>query len=358
MRSRYWFIIPVILTLALILLHRQGLINAWQLPWKNVAFFLGGGGLFYGLLRFWSKWRSRRSCLAIILTAFLIVNAIAYLGAYTSTHFVATGQRGIGLPRSENTTTPRDRGLPYLTQKLSLNATEWLETWFIPAKQPQGTILLFPGNGGSKSQQLLPLAAVFHDWGYNTVLVDFRGLGGSSGHTTTIGFREAEDVIFAYQNVQQNHLEPPYILYGISMGSAAILKAQSQIQPDAIILELPFVRLVSSVKSRLKAFNIPGFPFAELLVFWGSIQHQFNGFTHNPVNYAKQVDTPTLILQGQQDRWTTIAEIQELLQNLRGSKKLAIFPTAAHELLITVDRIQWTQTVKQFLDMMIDKPRS
>lgn len=344
-----WLIL-ILLTFTLVLLHQLGWINPWQFPLKNAAFFFGGGGLLCWVMGGMSGARSRRAILAIILALLLVMNAIAYLGVYALTHFVEPGQGGIGIPRSQNIANPRDRGLPYLTQKLPLNATEWLETWFIPANNPQGTILLFPGNGGSKSQQLLPLAVVFHDWGYNALLVDFRGLGGSSGHTTTIGYREAEDVVLAYQTAIQQQLQPPYILYGISMGSAAILKAQGQIQPDAIILELPFARLVNSVRSRLKAYKIPSFPLAELMVFWGSFQHQFNGFSHNPIDYAKEVNIPTLILHGEQDRWTTLAEIEDIFNNLRGQKQRVTFPTAGHELLISVDKAKWTQTVRQFLN--------
>jgi hypothetical protein len=46
------------------------------------------------------------------------------------------------------------------------------------------------------------------------------------------------------------------------MGSAAILRAISvnKIKPDAVILELPFARLVNTIRSRLRCHNIPAFP--------------------------------------------------------------------------------------------------
>lgn len=98
----------------------------------------------------------------------------------------------------------------------------------------------------------------------------------------------------------------------------------------------------------MQARNIPSFPTAELLVFWGSIQQGFNGFAHNPITYSKQVNCPTLILQGKQDKWTDKTEIDELLDNLRGSKQLVIFPTAGHDLLVTVDKKHWQHSVEQF----------
>jgi uncharacterized protein len=39
----------------------------------------------------------------------------------------------------------------------------------------------------------------------------------------------------------------------------------------------------------VRALHIPPFPLAELIIFWGGVQHGFNAFAHNPVTYAAQV---------------------------------------------------------------------
>lgn len=332
--------------------HQIGLINAWQLPLKPIGVFLGGGGLACLIAAWISRKRRKQWILITVLIAVMGINVLAYLGAYTATHVKAPGQFGLGLPRPNNPRRPSDIGLNYVTQRLAINQAGWLESWFIPVQDssPQGTVLLFPGNGGSKGKQLLAPAQVFHDLGYDTLLVDFQGMGGSSGNTRTIGAQEAKEVALAMRDAQlkQQH---PIVLYGVSMGTAAILRAiaQDNIKPDAIILELPFARLLDAVKSRLRVFKIPTFPTAELLVFWGSVQHGFNGFAHNPVTDASQVRCPTLIFHGQQDQWTTMTEINELYRNLRSPKQLVIFPNARHHLLVTVDRERWSRSVEQFL---------
>jgi uncharacterized protein len=138
------------------------------------------------------------------------------------------------------------------------------------------------------------------------------------------------------------------------MGTAAILKAiaAKNVHTDGIILELSFARLLDALRSRLRAVSIPTFPLAELTVFWGGIQHGFNGFAHNPVDNAKLVECPTLILHGKLDKWTTGAEIEQIFKNLRGTKQLSIFPNAGHALLVTVDRHRWTQDLQKFLKMV------
>jgi alpha-beta hydrolase superfamily lysophospholipase len=285
----------------------------------------------------------------------LSLNAVASLGAYSLTHFRTPGQLGLGQPKLVSTKLPSDIGLSYTTQRIPVQPEEWLEAWYIPTQNAtaKGTVLLFPGNGGSKARQLLAPAQVFHNLGYDTLLIDFRGVGGSSGSTTTLGMREAEDVAIA-ANYAQNNFDSPVVLYGVSMGSAAILRAVAAegVQPDAIILELPFSTMLNAVRSRLREARAPTFPLAELAVFWGSVQHGFNGFAHNPVVYAKQVTVPTLILQGELDKWTTSKEIDRLFGNLGGEKRLAIFPNVGHNLLVTVDRELWQQENSQFLDKL------
>jgi uncharacterized protein len=281
------------------------------------------------------------------------VNAITAVAAYAMTHYRSLGQMGLGAAKPINSKLPTDVGLSYTTRKIDLPNRRWLETWQIPVQNAQsnGTVLLFPGSGSSKSPQLLAPAKAFNTLNYDAVLVDFEGVGGSSGNHKTIGMKESQDVATVFKEAQRLKLQRPIVLYGISMGSAAILRAiaLNKIQPDAVILELPFARFVDTVKSRFHVFKVPSFGLAELLVFWGSVQHGENGFTHNPMTYAQQVHCPTLVMQGERDGWTSVAEVRGLVKNLKGPAELVVFPKAGHQVLVTVDKVQWHQSVESLL---------
>jgi pimeloyl-ACP methyl ester carboxylesterase len=296
--------------------------------------------------------KGRRLFYKFLLAVFLLINILTFAGAYLLTHFSAPGYWGV-IPKPSNQLLPSDIGLRYVTQRIAIAPNEWLEAWFIPSQSPnpKGTVLLFPGNVGSKSKQLLAPTQVFHPLGYDALLVDFRGLGGSSGNTTTIGMKEAKDVALTVQYAQRANLKRPFILYGVSMGSAAILRAvdRENVKPTAVILELPFARFLDAIRSRLRAIRLPVFGIAELVVFWGSVQHQVNGFTHDPLTYAKSVRVPTLLLHGSLDIWTSVAEIEEIAKNLNGEKRVVLFPKAGHDLLVTVDKKTWSANVEQFL---------
>ena len=338
--------------IALLIPQTQGLFSTWTLPLGPIGAGLAGIGFIAFLVAGLMSRGSRAYILFFLAVVLILVNGLAYFGAYTLTHFNESILPGLAFaPKPENARKPSEFGLDYATERISINENEWLEAWRIPVySEPKGTVLLFPGNGGNKAHQLMIPAQVFHELGYHALMVDFRGQGGSSGNSTTLGMRESEDVAYAMQHAEALELPKPYVLYGVSLGSAAILKAiNSDLQPDAVVLELPFAYLMNAVKTRMRAQEFPTSGVAELLVFWGSIQHGQNGFFHNPVNYAKSVTIPAMILHGENDRWTTLSEIERIHQNLQGPKALAIFPGAGHELLVTVDRQSWTEQVGSFL---------
>jgi uncharacterized protein len=319
--------------------------------------------------------RNWRKLLVIWLAfAFFGFNAVAFMQARSMTHYVPSGQRtpppeqlsflaktwtiltGTTVPRPQNDHTPADVELPYETQEIIISESEFLEAWHIAAIGSQGIVLLFPGYAESK-ESLLPAALVFHEAGYDTMLVDFRGTGGSSGSDTTLGVREAEDVAYSLAYAKRIWPGRPIVLYGVSMGAAAVLRAiaTEAIQPDAVILESPFDSLLGTVGNRFNAMGLPAFPSAELLVFWGSVQQGFNGFTHNPADYARSVTCPTLLLHGDQDPRVTVEQNDAIFQNLAGPKQLVSFPGAGHETLVVDAPEAWEQYVTKFVHESIGK---
>ena len=58
------------------------------------------------------------------------------------------------------------------------------------------------------------------------------------------------------------------------MGAASVLRSVHScgVQPDAIIAESVFDRMLTTVRHRFELMGVPSFPCAELLVFWGGRQ--------------------------------------------------------------------------------------
>jgi pimeloyl-ACP methyl ester carboxylesterase len=198
-----------------------------------------------------------------------------------------------------------------------------LEAWDIPAGAERGVVVMFHGYAASRSA-MLGEARVLHDLGWRTVLVDHRGSGGSGGWVTTLGWREAEDVAAALDWARGEWPGAKLILFGQSMGAVAVLRAiaTKHIQPDGVIVECPFDTLLHAVGHRYNTMGMPAFPFAELLVFWGGLQHGFNGFAHQPVEYARSVRCPALVLDGERDLWVMPDEARRVAAAMSGQSHI------------------------------------
>jgi pimeloyl-ACP methyl ester carboxylesterase len=129
------------------------------------------------------------------------------------------------------------------------------------------------------------------------------------------------------------------------------MKATSdyQLSVTSIIIECPFSTMLQTVKNRFTAMGIPAFPMAHLLVFWGGVQNGFNAYAHNPVDYARKIKCPTLLLYGEKDKKVTMEETKSIFNNLAGQKSLVTFPFAGHENYLTKYKELWTITVDRFL---------
>ncbi len=319
------------------------------------------------LLRVVSKSPSH-TLILIGIFGIALFNVLAYNHAYAMLHFSQHGERtvkpetlswgqkiktllmGVNIPKPINDSTPDDLGLAYETHYFKVDDDIELEAWYMPHPQSKGTVLMFHGYAVSKSS-LLPEALAFNEMGYTTLLVDFRGSGGSNQSETSIGFFEANDVVAAVEYAQLRWPDNDLILYGQSMGGVAILRAiaEHEVKPDRIIVEAVFDRMLSTVENRFTSMGIPSFPGAQILVFWGGFINGHSGFRHNPVEYASKVLCPVLMLHGTYDERATLQQAQAVFEEVNGEKYFESFMDIGHESYLSVNPDQWKNIVEQFL---------
>jgi hypothetical protein len=296
-----------------------------------------------------------------LLALLLFLNFLAYRHAYAITHFARSPGpvsplrrallllRGVVHLRPAMAATPADVGLPSATHTFPGPAGP-LEGWHVPHAQSAGVVLLFHGYRACKAE-LLPEARAFHELGYDTFLVDFRGSGGSGGTRTTIGFREASDVARAADYARRQWPGRPLLLYGQSMGAAATLRALAVegVRADAAVLACPFGRLLRTVQARFRERGVPAFPYVHFVVFWGGWLHRFDGFAHDPQEYARRVTCPTLLLHGEADPQVSQAQMRVIHDNLGGAKRLHVFDGLEHESFVQKRPDEWKAVVGRFL---------
>ncbi|MGY3090403.1 alpha-beta hydrolase superfamily lysophospholipase [Hymenobacter sp. UYAg731] len=311
--------------------------------------------------------RRRRWLLLLFLAAFGAMNAVAFFHAWRFTHFsndpglhspnpeqLGPGQKiwllltGIRNPKPFNGPKP---SFPVETIIIA-SPNGPLEAWYArpDSSQAHGTVALFHGYTSSKSH-LTHEAGYFRRLGYNVLLVDQAGNGNSAGFRTTVGYREADDVAATVRYLRTRHPADSLILYGISMGAVAILRAEAElgIRPTANILECPYGNMRQTAYNRFESMHVPGFPMADLLVFWGGVQNGFWAFGLNAEHYASQIHTPTLLLWGTADPRVTRAETDAIFAHLAGPKARHDFPGVGHEPYWKRYSMDWEQQTRAFL---------
>lgn len=306
----------------------------------------------------------RRNIFGLAVLAIVVLNIVAFFHAYKFTHFsdgnktrtnpkeltffgkLETLAFGVDNPRPMNTNKP---ARPFKTLVIP-HETDTIECWYVPVESSKGSVLIFHGYAGNKSQ-MVKESNQFNKLGFTTILVDFLGSGGSTGNRTTIGFYESDQVKTVFDFVR-NEGEEPIIMFGTSMGAVAIMKAiyDHNLEPESIILECPFGDMLETVQARFRIMKAPVFPMSHLLTFWGGFQNGFNAFAHNPGEYAKQITVRTMLLYGMKDDRVSLEETELIFENLAGPKELKRYPEAGHESILMKYRREWIQSMQTFLE--------
>ena len=306
--------------------------------------------------------------IGILLVAFVAVNVFAYQHAYAMMNFSDQGVRAIKLEdmslgqklealllgvnpsRPSADIAPAALGEHCASVRIAEPGSPSIGAWHCAVDDNQRLVVLFHGYLMSKSS-LMAEARAFMQAGFSVLLVDFRGSWESSEAYTTIGYLEADDVAVVLRYARQHFAPEKVVLYGQSMGAVAVLRAihSHAIKVDVVIVEAVFDRLLNTIKNRFDVLGVPSFPAAHILVFWGGVQAGFNGFSHNPADYAQAVSMPILFLHGEQDNRATLQDAYHVFEAVQAPKHFSVFPDTVHESHLARHPEKWKSEVTQFL---------
>lgn len=97
-------------------------------------------------------------------------------------------------------------------------------------------------------------------------------------------------------------------------------------------------------------------PALPLLLFWGGVQQGFDAFAHDPVDYARSVESPTLLISGADDPLVTADETRAIFERLPGPKSLTLCSGVRHGSCLRTGGDQWQRSVNEFLSRHVPKP--
>jgi uncharacterized protein len=302
----------------------------------------------------------------VLLVQLILINISAAFHAYRITHyydddrvrnlpassgkiFLRTWRLMVGkkLPKSVIQYYPPG---PYDTVQLITHNGKKIEGWWMKADSSVGTVILFHGLTSNKGN-LLAEAYEFLSMGYNTLLIDVRAHGNSSGIASSIGVKEGEEVKMAFDFVKAKG-EKNIVLWGMSMGAVIITRAVYEygISPQKIILEMPFARLQAHIRAKARILGFPDEPFGFFVTLWAGLGQGYWGFGHKTTKYVKAVTCPVLLQWGERDEYVLKSETETIFKNIASrDKSLVVYQEAGHQSLLGADEEKWKKTIGDFL---------
>ena len=305
----------------------------------------------------------------VLLVQFILINICASLYAYKLTHvyddpalrnskpakniLIKTWRLFTG-PRQSKSVITEIPAFPFDTVTLKTAKGILIDAWYSKTDAAsKGTVILFHGITANKGM-IINEAAEFRYQGYDVMLVDYRAHGNSSGHTTTIGIRESEELKLAFDYIVAKGVKTIF-LWGNSMGAVVVAKAIADygLKPSGVILEMPFGSLQLHLQGRARALGFQGLPekpFGFFVTMWMGIERGFNGFKHHTSTYVAKMSCPVLLQWGALDNFVHKGETDNIFNAIASAnKKLVVFDRAGHESLLQNDPVKWRIETERFL---------
>ena len=138
--------------------------------------------------------------------------------------------------------TPATTGLGFDALSLATDDGEKLDGWHVPAKTgsgARGLAIIFHGNAGNISHRLDYLR-MFHELGYASLIVDYRGYGRSTGRPSEDGSYVDAAAAWRYGRQVLGYPAGKIALFGESMGGAVAAQLASSQRPAALVLASTF----------------------------------------------------------------------------------------------------------------------
>ena len=207
------------------------------------------------------------------------------------------------LPGRALTASPGDIGLEYEDVYLTTLDDEHLHGWYVPATISRGVIVFFHGNAGNISHRLDSIG-IFHQLGLDTLIIDYRGYGQSTGKTTEQGTYLDAQAAWSYLVDERGIAADQIIIFGRSLGGAVGAWLGTQHTPAALIIESSFSSGVDMAR-RL-------YPFLPVRLI--------TRLRYPVAEYASQLNCPVLVVHSRDDEIIPFAMGQSIYAAVKQRK--------------------------------------
>lgn len=208
------------------------------------------------------------------------------------------------LPGRALIASPGDIGLGYEDVSLTTSDHERLHGWYVPAENSRGTLLFFHGNAGNISHRLDSIR-IFHELGLDTLIIDYRGYGQSTGKATEQGTYLDAQAAWDYLVNNRGIPADQVIIFGRSLGGAVGAWLGTRHTPAGVIIESSF----SSGMDMARQI----YPFMPVRLI--------TRLQYPVADYASRLNCPVLVIHSRHDEIIPFAMGQAIYDSVKQPKQ-------------------------------------
>ena len=238
----------------------------------------------------------------------------------------------------EYATTPAAHGLAYEDVAIRTEDRETLHAWWVPAANARGTVLHFHGNAGNISHRI-DYARMFRGLGYNTLLVDYRGYGRSTGSPSEAGTYEDAAASRRWLIETRGLSDRDIVVFGESLGGAVACWITAKHAPRALILASTFTSVPDI------ASEVYGFLPVRLM----------SRFKYDTRECVGAVNAPVLVVHSRADDIIPYAHGERIYAAAREPKTFLEI-SGGHNSGFVFMRAEWVKAVGAFLEKASSAP--
>jgi len=217
-----------------------------------------------------------------------------------------------------------------------------LKALWVPSENPKASMILFHGYRSSFLVDFSGILRLYHEQGYNVLLVHQRAHGASEGKYITFGVKERLDALTWIDFHNRTFGEIPVFLCGMSMGSSTVAFAAGESLPNNVRGITADCGFTSPYDIILHVASGMVGPWVKIMMpaveLWARLLAGFSLKECTTLQALSRSNTPFLMIHGLADTYVPSHMTQAGFDACASKKELILVAGASHGTSFLKDR--------------------
>ncbi|UTR12642.1 alpha/beta hydrolase [Evansella sp. LMS18] len=233
-----------------------------------------------------------------------------------------------------------------------------LEADFLEHEESDGKAVILAHGFRSERVDMGDFVQFYYEKGFDVLMPDSRGHGGSEGNYVGYGWHDRLDLVQWAELLAGEKESGDIFLHGSSMGAAAVLMASGEELPaevKGIVADSGYTSAEDILTYQLEhLYGIPSFPVLDITSFVTNIRVGFYFGEASAVDQVANNTRPLFIVHGEGDELVPAWMSEVLYEAAGGEKTLWTVPFAGHVESYTVATTEYQERLAEFLESSME----